>query len=158
MVQSDGCGMRSVAMAFSSDGCTLASRIVSGTIKVWVRTAAVTEFQQRASWSTKATIGSAVFSGGAISLSCDGRWLSIGDGMFIVVRDLDEEDVQNQEAIRLEGHTGVVSSIALSVDGGFLVSAGGLDKTVKAWTVNKARPKHTHAPSPVSLTRGSNRD
>ncbi|WP_210572361.1 helix-turn-helix domain-containing protein [Streptomyces sp. GESEQ-4] len=119
------------SLAFTADGRDLVGGSFDGTVRVWdVRRAQVRK--------TYVTHGDSVM---AVAVGEDGTLVSGAQDNTAQIRDLHRPDA---EPLTLTGHTGPVNAVALSPDGGTVVT-GGEDRTLRVWTL---------ADSPVSTADG----
>ncbi len=120
-------------VAFSSDGKTLLSASLDGTIRFW-RRGSVWSKNQLAMIQGE---GGPVYS---IDLSLDGRYMAIGS-LDQTVRLIDLSSPQLRQKAVFKGHLGVVRQVQFSPDGRSLVSVcdGG---RVIAWNVVAGAKSH----------------
>jgi hypothetical protein len=110
-------------LTFSPDGKTLAGGAGYGTLHFWE----VAAGQERTQWPDRD-----LRSGSAVAFSPDGRLLALGDadGKLRLV-----SAATGKELKRLEGHQGVITSLAFAADGKTLAS-GSWDTTVLIWDIS----------------------
>jgi RNA polymerase sigma factor (sigma-70 family) len=107
-----------VLVVVSSEGKTVATTTIDGTIRVWEYAT------QKEVWSAKPD----KLDPTAVAVTADGKRVGVA-GKDGTIRVFDET---GKETAKLAGHTGTVTAVALSPDGKTLVSAGE-DKTVRVW-------------------------
>ncbi len=107
------------AIAYTSDGRTLATTGADGTVRLWQ----VTDGAPRGVFTSPAKPGYAV------SFSPDGSWVAAGfsDSVVRIWRVAD-----GAAATPLVGHTGSIGALAFSADGRRLATAGS-DATIRVW-------------------------
>jgi WD40 repeat protein len=121
-------GMRSRSVAWSPDGCHLASGNDDGTVRVWDASASGQSPAVRAGHNGRVE---------SVAWSPDGRLLSTA-GIDGTVRLWDAADLA-KEARVLTGHGDPVTAVAWSPDSQRLIS-GGEDRTVRLWDASSAAP------------------
>lgn len=72
--------------------------------------------------------------GRGAAFSPDGRWAARGHGQIIKVWNV----ATGRDVLQLVGHTGAVSSLVFSLDGRFIVSAGG-DGAIRLWNLRSGK-------------------
>lgn len=73
---------------------------------------------------------------GCLAFSPDGMHLAVGEGKVVRLRDLDGKRWEPD----FVGHTGAVEQVAFSPDGKRLLSASGIDRTLRVWNNDPADP------------------
>jgi WD40 repeat protein len=127
-----------MALAFSRDGRTLASRDMHGVVKLWD----LAEGKERATLTAAAD--HAVNNAAAVTFAPDGRTLAVAVDRAVQLCDV----ATGRLAARLEGHEGRVKCLAFSPDSKLLAS-GSFDKTVRLWVVPHnptSRPESPQSP------------
>ena len=117
------------SIAYSPDGCYLASGSQDNTIKIW----------DLVTGKEKTTLKGHLNEVTSVSYSPDGRYLASGSNDNTVkIWDLNT----GKETTTLIGHLGRVISVSYSPDGHYLAS-GSNDKTIRIWDLNTGKEKAT---------------
>jgi|GEM_PF-2599006 len=112
------------AVAFSNSSNTFYSAGTDGKVYKW---------DMQANGNNRKEIVSNDFINRSLAVSADGRWLAVGTaGSIIQLFDL--KSGRSAPSI-LQGHNGVVGSLAFTPDNNFLVSSGTNDRTIRMWNL-----------------------
>jgi WD40 repeat protein len=151
------------ALAFTPDGKQLISASEDKMIRVWDLTSGKTVRIIRGE-SGPGSLGKML----AMSLSPDGRWLAVA-GDLRTTTGAEPQGGEETQAIRLfhfesgkliallKGHTGIIRSLAFSLDGSKLIS-GSSDKTAIIWDTGVQDGVQTPAPKPLHRLEGHKAD
>jgi WD40 repeat protein len=112
------------AVAFSSNGKTLATSCYDGTVKLWDLTTN----------KERATLGKAKRVVHSLAFSPDDKIVASGDGKLVNLWNA----AQGDALATLKGHDGDVNSLAFTADGKILAS-GSSDGAVRLWDVAKRK-------------------